>query len=461
MAKVDFFNIPSIHQKLALPLSLLLLIVYGILAYFTSRNDFYTLFSLVGFSFFLTYFLIEKTKLSFRKLLGLAVLFRSVFIVSIPFLSQDFFRFIWDGQLLINGLNPYAHTVDFYFETNQYQFIENATLLREGMGALNASNYSNYPPLSQFTYAISAFASQGSILGFIICLRLILIGFDMLFIVFAKKILMHLGKDPKVLFWYVLNPLCILEITGNLHLEGVMIALFVAAVYFLLKYKWILSSVLLSLSVSAKLLSLVFLPLIMKHIYSKLNIKPRPSMLIYAIVFTLVLAVQFLFFFNPERGTNFLSSVGLWFTTFEFNASFYYLFRWVGYQIVGWNIIKYYGVLFPMVFMGIYALLFFKTKKHLNSLLTTSLLVLTVYFLLSTTIHPWYVLFPLALSVFTTYKYPIVWSFVVFLSYVAYRNGEFQENLIVIAIEYMVFLLVLGIEVYSNKLRTLRKHPIP
>jgi len=460
MALTDAFKAKPINANFQLPIVLVLLIVYGILGYFTSRGDFYTLFALVAFSFALTYVVIEKTNISFTRLFAVAFMFRMVLIVAIPFLSQDFFRFIWDGQLVINGLNPYAHTVDFYFESNQHQIIENAKLLKEGMGDLNAGNYSNYPPLSQFIYAVAAFFSQGSVLEFIICLRLILIAFDLVFVVFARKLLKLLNKNENLLFWYSLNPLCILEITGNLHLEGMMIALFVAAVYFMLKYKWVFSSLLLSLSVSAKLLSLVFLPFMLKYIYSKTKLRPKTSVFVYAFVFVAALALQFLMFFNPQNGINFLSSVGLWFTKFEFNASIYYLFRWIGYQLVGWNTIKFYGLIFMLMFLVFYTVLFFRTKTNLQSLFTVCLASLTIYFLMSTTIHPWYILFPLALGVFTTYKFPIVWSFVVFLSYYAYRDGDFQESLLLVAIEYLVLLLVLGFEIYSKKLRTFRKHPV-
>jgi alpha-1,6-mannosyltransferase len=40
------------------------------------------------------------------------------------------------------------------------------------------------------------------------------------------------------------------------------------------------------------------------------------------------------------------------------------------------------------------------------------------------------------LSVFTTYRFPLVWSFVVILSYSAYGSEGFSENLWFIALEY-------------------------
>lgn len=69
------------------------------------------------------------------------------------------------------------------------------------------------------------------------------------------------------------------------------------------------------------------------------------------------------------------------------------------------------------------------------------LLGVSAYFFLSTTVHPWYIATPLILSIFTRYRFAILWSFLVYLSYYAYGNEQFQENLWLVAAEY---LLVIG-----------------
>ena len=66
------------------------------------------------------------------------------------------------------------------------------------------------------------------------------------------------------------------------------------------------------------------------------------------------------------------------------------------------------------------------------------LMAISVYFLLSTTVHPWYVATPLLLCLFTKYRFPILWSGLVFLSYSAYGETEFSENLWMVALEYSI-----------------------
>ena len=63
------------------------------------------------------------------------------------------------------------------------------------------------------------------------------------------------------------------------------------------------------------------------------------------------------------------------------------------------------------------------------------------YFTLSTTVHPWYVATPLLLSIFSTYRFAVLWSFVVFFSYSAYTIDGFQENYVLVALEYTVLFL--------------------
>lgn len=68
---------------------------------------------------------------------------------------------------------------------------------------------------------------------------------------------------------------------------------------------------------------------------------------------------------------------------------------------------------------------------------------LTIYLLLATTVHPWYITTLVMCSVVTGYKYPIVWSLFIALSYATYRTIPYQENLVLTAIEYIAVLAVL------------------
>jgi len=157
-------------------------------------------------------------------------------------------------------------------------------------------------------------------------------------------------------------------------------------------------------------------------------------------------------FFSTQFINNYAQTVGLWFSNFEFNASIYYIAREVGYLFRGWNEIAIIGKILPIiVVVFILCLSLFKKHTDTKKLITAMLFAFTVYLFLSTTVHPWYVATILILSVFTNYKFPLVWSFIIIISYLAYANTNNTENLWIIGLEYLVVYAVFIWEVFFNK----------
>ena len=82
--------------------------------------------------------------------------------------------------------------------------------------------------------------------------------------------------------------------------------------------------------------------------------------------------------------------------------------------------------------------------------MTAMLFGLCFYYFTATTVHPWYLATPLILCVFTKYKFPIVWSLVIILTYQAYANNPWQENLWFVFIEYLIMYSFLIFEVFQQ-----------
>jgi alpha-1,6-mannosyltransferase len=448
-------------------------ILFFLFAYFLERIAFYRLLFLWLSLFGCFYLIIKSKSLTFFNLIGISILFRLIFIFATPNLSQDFYRFIWDGRMILEGLNPYLSIPQSFIQQG-LQPIAETTELYKGMGEMNGSHYTNYPPLNQLCFLIAALFSSKSIFGSIIVLRLLIILADIGILYFGKKLLEKLQLPVKNIFWYALNPFIIIEMTGNLHFEPVMLFFLICGIYKLYEQKWILAAVLIACSVSVKLIPLLFLPLFYQWFmrqnvsinkekksksYTKKWIPTFEGMIRLISFYTIVLAttiILFLPFYTSELIENYTNSVGLWFGNFEFNASFYYLFREIGYLFRGWNEIAIIGKITP-IFTVIFLIIltFLKKNSTMIQLITALLFGLCFYYLMATTVHPWYLATPIILSVFTKYKFPVVWSLVVILSYQAYSNSPWEENLWLVLLEYLIVFSFLIYEIKSSNLKKL------
>jgi hypothetical protein len=430
-------------------------ICYWYFGYHLVRTAYAALLLLYVILFVCFYFLIKSYKTQLKPLAYIAFGFRALFILSIPNLSQDFYRFLWDGRMILEGLNPYLYTVESFISQGTFP-VPQAQLLREGMGALNASHYTNYPPINQLCFVISNAWTSHSLLGSVFVMRLLLIAADFGTLHFGSKLLLHLKLPVHQIYWYLLNPFIIIELVGNLHFEGVMIFFLVWSLYLLYIKKWQWAAVVFALSISVKLMPLIFLPLFFQWFMKKSNVLKHLGKLsaFYAIIIGTTLLL-FLPFYNAEFITNYSQTVALWFQNFEFNASLYYVARAIGYSFRGYNEIAIIGKVTPIIVILVtLAITFFRKNTPFIPLITAMLLVLSFYFFTSTTVHPWYVATLVILSVFTKYRYPLVWSFVIILSYLAYVNlnkADKSENLWVIALEYIFVYVAFILDIRKKK----------
>ena len=448
-------------NKIPLLLVLLSFLFYGTFAYDLVRTDYTKLIILYSALFVLFYKLVQHFKSNTQFLTYLAFGFRAVFILAIPNLSQDFYRFIWDGRMILEGINPYLFTVESFISQGDFPVAE-AQALRAGMGDLNASHFTNYPPINQLCFTIAALFAGKSILGSVFVMRLLIIAADFGTLHFGKALLEKLNIPIYNIFWYILNPFIIIELTGNLHFEGVMIFFLVWSLYLLYIGKWQFAALVLALSISVKLIPLIFLPLFFQW-FMKRNDKDKETstvlnftrlIVFYAIIIMTTLLL-FVPFYSSEFIHNYSKTVALWFQNFEFNGSIYYIAREIGFLFRGYNEIAIIGTVTPiLVILFVLIITFFRRNRTPIALITAMLLVLSFYYFTTTTVHPWYLATLLILSVFTKYKFPLVWSFVIILSYLAYVNlnkADKSENLWLITLEYAVVYGVFIWEVFIKK----------
>ena len=179
----------------------------------------------------------------------------------------------------------------------------------------------------------------------------------------------------------------------------------------------------------------------------------------------LLSAVLLLLLFAPFFGKPLLegmfSSLSLYFQRFEFNASLYYVLRTAGQWLIGFNPIVQLGPLLALLAAGLILYFSIKAEKQGWPLPKTILLLYGLFLLCATTVHPWYVLPLLALMPFTSFRFPLVWSGLVFLTYAGYSPTGYQEPLGLVALEYGLVLAVLVWELRRHTAKVGRQQAEP
>ncbi len=414
-----------------------------VITYLLQRHETVELLSVYTLAFlaYVGCVLLARSKQSIYFLVGVAVLGRLILLPAQPNLSDDIYRFVWDGRLLQQDVNPFAYLPSELINGKADSL--GIDVDPKLYTALNSPDYYTiYPPISQAVFTLAVKLFPNSLIGstWVIRATLLLAELGTLWLLFQFANRYHIPQQR--VLWYALNPLAILEMTGNLHFEALMIFFLLGSIYLLEKQKWIISAILFALAVCAKLLPLIFLPLYFRRLGWK------KALLFYAVTGGATLLL-FLPLLSSELIAGLQGSIGLYFQKFEFNASLYYIVREIGYYQKGYNIIQTAGSqLAATAFLLIMLYTLLERKKYIIGALGW---VWLIYLLFALTVHPWYVLPLLAFTVLTPYRYAVVWTYFIFFTYAGYTIDNFQENLWLVILEYSVVLVWLGYELYQRR----------
>ncbi|MEQ6120127.1 hypothetical protein [Reichenbachiella sp. MALMAid0571] len=396
--------------------------------YFLQREDTITLCGFYTLVFAIYLFTLKYNQFSTKEILVLGVVSRLLLFWSLPNLSDDFYRFIWDGRLIANGINPFFHTPDFFMQ-NQVAFSALSPELYENLNS--KSYFTIYPPISQFVFWISTLFTPNIIAGSVLVMRTIILSFEIGCMVLISKLLKSTNLNSSNALIYALNPLVILELTGNLHFEGIMLFFILGFIYFFQKEKTIISSVSLAFGIATKLVPLMFLPLLFK------KSPPVKTISIYFLIGAVTILL-FLPFLDFKFISGMSDSLDLFFRKFEFNGGLFFLFREIGFYFKGYDIIATLGPwmsLSAIVLILIYSFFIFKKNTYLP---TAFIVISLIQLSLATTVHPWYIIPLVAFSSLTKFKFPIVWSLLIFYTYIGYSVRGYEHPFFIMALEYLV-----------------------
>lgn len=186
-------------------------------------------------------------------ILGFAVVFRLCLLPQTPWLSNDIYRYVWDGRLVTHGVNPY---------TLPPAATELASLRDDSVyGRMSHTEvHTVYPPLLQYLFAAGVALAEAFDLDPVICLKAVLLLFDLLLAGMLLHLLPGFGLAGGAALLYAWHPMPIIEIAGSGHSDVVGVLCLLIAIHATRRNHHAAAALFLALAFLVKFLALLLLP---------------------------------------------------------------------------------------------------------------------------------------------------------------------------------------------------------
>ena len=428
-------------------IGILLLLCFEIhLLYFVKQSDFFALLLDYTGLFIVYCFLLYscKEKLSNKFLFSLFFATRVVGLFAFPLLSDDIYRFWWDGYFNLQGFNPFQYKPNELIALHP-EYLQDDSIKSIYSHLNSPEYYSVYPAICQFLFLIAAKISSTNIALFAIVLKVIFTTIDFIIVFYLKKLLDISNKSNHSSLLYILNPLILIEIHGNLHFEILILLGLCLSLYFLFQNSFFKSGIWFGVSIIGKLTSGIFAPLILLY----LAIKNKKSAVLLCIA-TAIICLSFLIY-PGKYYSNFLQSIRLYFKQFEFNSFLFRPLYQFNFNANFHELNAHLGQLLSSLFMAVFVFLLISFIRKKIDFFQALWLSLFMYLICSASIHPWYISTLILLGTFCFPISTLAWSFLIVVSYAKYNTVTFPYLGNFILFEYMFVIAILSIEILKGK----------
>lgn len=191
-------------------------------------------------------------------ILGFGILFRSVLVFSMPALSDDMYRYVWDGRVQANQINPYVHPPN----------APELTDLRDDSVWPNVNRkhvVTVYPAGAELAFAAIWRISPDNVRWF----QIVMASGDVLAGVLLIFLLRALGRPGHLALIYLWNPLTVFETAHSAHVDGLVLPLLVGAFLAQAKGRSGLVGLLLGAATSLKLYPVLLFPALWNPPFAK------------------------------------------------------------------------------------------------------------------------------------------------------------------------------------------------
>ncbi|HSR69094.1 MAG TPA: glycosyltransferase 87 family protein [Acidobacteriota bacterium] len=390
--------------------------------------------------------LLRRGRLTLPWLLVTALLLRALWIPASPGLSEDVYRYLWDGALTAHGENPYLRAPQ-----ERLDFQSRYPDLYQRMA--HTDRTSIYPPVAQFLFLLNHLLWGPSVIGW----KCLLLLFEAMMAALWWKAGFRRAQDWAL---WLLNPLVLLEFYSSGHLDLVTAAMWVGAILWLPAaapdrggWRAALSPLLLGMASLTKLMPLMTAPFFWLRMKGwRASIR---SLLWLAGGFALPAGLYFAWQGDlAESWGAFLEVSRTYHQKWRFNSPFFLI-----YEARRPEVLAMAGRIFALAWAVLLAYAFFLARRGDGSRAGTVQTASALYFLLmffyacSYTVHPWYTTWAIALYPLIGLRYWAgLWlGAASFLSYSGYwfAYPQVEERAWVLWLEYFPFYTLLVFDLWK------------
>jgi alpha-1,6-mannosyltransferase len=392
------------------------------------------LYSILFISSSLTYlifiFLLNKYDVNQNQLFLIIVvllLFKILFINIEPIGSDDYYRYIWDGKVHVNGINPYL----FSPEDSTLRFLH-SELLPEKVSYLEIKTI--YFPVSQWLFATSYLISGENATG----LKIFYLLFELLILISLFYFLKRFSIDKKYILIYAALPLITFQFFIDAHIDIVGAAFLIGSITLYYYNKKLLSYVLLGLSISVKPTGLLLIPFLFQN---EKGLNNKLKAVFIPLVIFIITFLPYVFTATP------IDTLINYSANWTFNGMVYNFINIFFANNLTIRLVC--AILFLIVLFFI-----FISKMDLINKIYLSIFLLMIF---SPVVHPWYLIWiAVFLPVVRSYSgiYFVAAVSLTSISIIGYQlNSVWQESTIVLLAEYIPLTLLFLYEIFRRRIR--------
>jgi len=337
-------------------------------------------------------------------------------------LSGDIHRYQWDGRVINDGFDPYAHAPNA--PELAHLHTSDASLERLTFNHLRTI----YPPAAEYFFALSSAISPYGVAWKIPSLLMIAASCWALVL-----LLRGMGRRTEGALAFALCPVVLLHGTMDVHVDVVMVAFALWSLVAWRKGWWLVAGCLLGIAVGVKILPLLLLPWMLRST----SMKNRALFIVAMLGVLLALYAPFLNVHVVESLADF--SV-----------------RFAANSLLGTALVQVFPVAFARItllvlFIASIALLWHRKTEPIRAM-TIAFVLLLIF---SPIVHPWYLIMPVALGVLIPIRSVLLFAATIAVSgasILAYsKGGVWFEHPALLLFEYVVVILALFIDVRSDE----------